>query len=265
MSTSVALLVPTIAALVGLVLLVAGGRLLRGAVGLTAALGGAGFGLLIADDLPLQIPPLVAAAILGAIAAIAAVLLARIVMTGMLALSLAAVAPVVAWHLAGLEGGTAVVQDMVAAIEQPQATDAVPSDQEVTDPTPGDAVGLAFGSLARDATTTIQSGVHRAEQAWSTVPTASRALLAGSTLAGLLLGLMIGTFAPRVSSTIVTAAGGAMLLTWGVRAIVAAAMSRESLAPISPPVLFGILTALSVVGILLQLTLARRSRATSPE
>ena len=68
MSTSVALLVPTIAALVGLVLLVAGGRLLRGAVGLTAALGGAGFGLLIADDLPLQIPPLVAAAILGAIA-----------------------------------------------------------------------------------------------------------------------------------------------------------------------------------------------------
>ncbi len=262
MSTSVALLVPTIAALVGLVLLLAGGRLLRGAVGLTAALGGAGFGLLIAGDLPWNIPPIVVAGVLAAIAAIAAVLLTRIVITGTLALSLAAAAPVVAWYVAGLEGGQTIVQEVVAAVEQPDESGDV--EEDAGEAQPATAIGLAFGSLIHDARDTVEGGVQRAERAWSAVPTASRALLAGSALAGLLLGLLIGAFAPRISATIVTAAGGAMLLTWGVRAIVAAAMSRESLAPISPPVLLGIVTALSVVGILLQLTIARRSRATSP-
>ena len=67
------IIIPVVTAVTALILLMAGGRLLRPAVGLAGGLFGAGCGLLLAPSLGIDVSPLIIALITGIIAAVIAV------------------------------------------------------------------------------------------------------------------------------------------------------------------------------------------------
>ena len=64
------IIIPVVTAVTALILLMAGGRLLRPAVGLAGGLFGAGCGLLLAPSLGIDVSPLIIALITGIIAAV---------------------------------------------------------------------------------------------------------------------------------------------------------------------------------------------------
>lgn len=252
-------IVPLLTAVIAIILLVAGGRLLKPAVGLGFGLLGAGCGLLIAQSLSMSISPLIIALFCGIISAIIAVFVAKFAILLTLGISLAVAAPVVTWHVVGLGDGTKVVEDVIEAAtagdtSQPKTN----SKNSTTLAAAEDALTVALSMVARDATRAVQSGVQRANAAWDVIPTAPRLMLVGSAVAGLLIGLLIGTFMPFHASVIVTSASGSILLVEAIRNFIALAWSQSSLSTVSPTVLMFTMAGIALAGLGLQLTLLRR-------
>ena len=108
-------IVPILTATIAIIILVAGGRLLKPAVGLGFGLLGAGCGLLIAQSLSMSISPLIIALFCGVISAIVAVFAAKFTILLTLGVSFAVMAPVLTWHIADLGDGAAVIKDVIEA------------------------------------------------------------------------------------------------------------------------------------------------------
>ncbi len=257
MTTPVELVVPGCAAIASLVLLIAGGRLYRVAAAVVAAVGGGAWGILLAPSMPLDISPIVLGASMAVIAAVLAALLARIAILALVTLSLAAAAPVIAWHLTDMGDLRAVANDVATA-----AAEAAPPPAAVTtslrEGSTSDAV-VAVARYADEAGVAVAVAMRRAEAAWSAVPVPARALLVGAALAGLLVGLLVGTFAPRTCAAVVTAAIGALLLIWSAASMLEAAGSTALRETLTPSVMATAAIALAATGLLIQLTLTGRS------
>ena len=252
-------IVPLLTAVIAIILLVAGGRLLKPAVGLGFGLLGAGCGLLIAQSLSMSISPLIIAMFSGVICAIVAVFAAKFAILITLGISFAVLSPVLTWHLVGLGDGTEAIENVIEAATAKDPSQPTPvANNGVTLGATEDAVTAAFSMVASDVARAVRSGVTSANAGWDAIPTAPRLMLVGSAIAGLLIGLLIGTFMPFHSSVIVTSASGSILLVEAVRNFVALAWSQSSLSSISPTVLLFTTIGIALAGFGLQLTLFRK-------
>ena len=250
-------IVPILTATIAIIMLAAGGRLLKPAVGLGFGLLGAGCGLLIAQSLSMSISPLIIALFCGAISAIVAVFAAKFTILLTLGVSFAVMAPVLTWHIADLGDGTAVIKDVIEAA----TTETAPNPSLNTAPTLAaaeDAVTVAFAMITSDLARAVQSGIASANAGWDAVPIAPRFMLVGSAIVGLLIGLLIGTFMPFHASVIVTSAAGSILLVEAVRNFVALAWSQSSLSSVTPTMLMFTTIGIGIAGFGLQLTLLRK-------
>lgn len=252
-------IVPILTAVIAIIMLTAGGRLLKPAVGLGFGLLGGGCGLLVAQSLSISISPLIIAAFCGVISAIIAVFAAKFTILLTLGISCAAIAPVGTWHIAELGDGTKVVKDVIEAATA-ETNNPTPSD-DVTLAAAEDAVTIAFTMIMSDVSRAVQSGIANANAGWTAIPTGPRLMLVGSAIAGLLLGLLIGTFMPFHASVIVTSAFGSILLVEAIRNFVALAWSQSSLASVSSTVLIFSTIGIAIAGFGLQLTLFRKDNS----
>ncbi|MBC8200567.1 MAG: hypothetical protein H8E86_00865, partial [Planctomycetes bacterium] len=174
--------------------------------------------------------------------------------------------PVVTWQIADLCDGAKSIESIVdaaSAPEPPQAAN-VASELNVLSAAE-DAMTAAFALLANDASRAVRSGYTRAAAGWNAVPVGPRFMLAGSAIAGLLLGLLIATFMPFLASAIVTSVGGSILLIEAIRNFVALIWSQQFMASISTSVLFLTFIGIALAGIGLQLTLAKRTSKVTEE
>ncbi len=255
-----AYIVPAIFLMTGIILLCAGGRLLKPAIGLSFGLLGAGSGLLIAPNLSIGISPLIIALTLGIIAAILAVYLAKLAILLILALSFAIATPVVTWQFADLGDGKQVVEDVVEAVTttNQQSTE---DDSVTTFTSTENTIIQTVTMVTEDIQSIASSGIQRANKVWEIIPTGSRLILVGSAIAGLLLGLLIATFMPYFSSVLVSSVAGSFVLIQGVRTIATMIWSSNQMSSVTPELLIGATVVLALAGIGLQLTLTRKSKA----
>ena len=259
MDQIVQFIVPLLTAVIAVILLVAGGRLLKPAVGLGFGLIGAGCGLLLAQSLSMSISPLIVALFSGVICAIVAVLAAKFAILLTLGISFAVLAPVLSWHLVGLGDGTKVIENVIeAATAEEHAQPPPVANGGATLGAAQDAVTAAFSMVASDIARAVQSGVTSANAGWDAIPTAPRLMLVGSAIAGLLIGLLISTFLPFHASVIVTSTSGSILLVESVRNFVALAWSQTSLSTVTPTVFMFTIIGIALAGFGLQLTLFRK-------
>jgi len=251
-------IVPAIAGITALILLVAGGKLLKPAIGLSAGLLGVGAGLMLA---PMQesVSPLVTALVLGLICAIVAVYIAKFAILLLLSVSFACAIPVITWHVADLGDGTKVVEEVVEAATTPvEQTQTSSTTNESNLGITQDAMTMAFAMLSEDASRAIGGAKRRATSAWNAVPAGPRMMLVGAAVAGLLLGLLIATFMPFLASALVTSVGGSILLVEAVRNFITLICSQQTMASITPTVLIASVAVLAFAGLGLQLTLAKK-------
>jgi hypothetical protein len=251
-------IVPAITAVTALILLVAGGKLLKSAIGLSAGLLGAGAGLTLAPTLSVTISPFIFAIIFGIISAIVAVYIAKFAIMLLLSVSFACVLPVATWHIAGLDDGKQVVENVYIATITPDEQ-SQPANQEQTSlALTQDAMTTAIAMLSSDVLRVLATGKQRALDAWGAIPNGPRMMLVGSAIAGLLLGLLVATFMPFYSAVIVTSVGGSVLLVEAVRNFITIIWSQNSMAELTPIVLVVTVTSIAIAGFGLQLTLATK-------
>ncbi len=256
--------IPAICLVIGIILLYAGARLLKSAIGLSFGLLGAGSGLLLAPSISLSVSPLIIAFVFGVIAAILAVYVAKLAILLTLALSFAIVAPVITWHVADLGDGEKVVEDVIAAatttVEQTE-----PTDDSTTPLSTEDILLSSFSMLTHDVSEATRSGMRRANAAWDAIPTGPRLMLVGTAIAGLLLGLLVATFMPYFAAALVTSAGGSFLFLEGIRTLASMYWNPIELSSITPTVLIYIAVGLSLAGLGLQLTRSRKTKTATAE
>ncbi|MDP7008987.1 MAG: hypothetical protein QGI78_05395 [Phycisphaerales bacterium] len=271
MTVNPQIIIPIVTAITALILLVAGGRLLRPAVGLMGGLFGAGCGLLLAPSLSVDVSPLLIALITAIIGAVIAVGIAKFAILLTLALGLAIASPVVTWHAADLSNGQEVVSNVIDAATadspntEPTEIDAnTPAEQETSSApslpqvSTSNALGVAFKMIAEHAGQAIRDGIARANAAWAAIPAGPRLMLVGASIAGLLLGLLIATFMPHFAASIVTSCVGSLLIIEAIRNGASILWSQQVLTEISPIVLLLLYGSLALAGLGLQLTLFRR-------
>ncbi len=250
-------IIPTVCLVIGVILLCAGARLLKSAIGMSFGLLGAGSGLLLAPSLSLSVSPLIIAIVFGVIAAILAVYLAKLAILLTLALSFAIAAPVITWHVANLGDGEKVVEEVLEAattpVEQTKATDDSSTNLLSTE----DILVSSFSTLTHDIAESIRFGMQRANAAWDAIPSGPRLMLVGAAIAGLLLGLLVATFMPYFAAAFVTSAGGSLLILEGINILAAIYQDSNVLSSIATTVLLIITAGLTLAGLGLQLTLAR--------
>lgn len=254
-------LIPTTCLAVGIVLLCAGGRLLKSTIGLCAGLLGAGGGLLISPSIASSISPLITALIFGIVAAILAVYLAKLAILLILAVSFAIATPVLAWHIFDFGDGSKMIDGVVEAALTPDIQHQ-PSEQSTSDSnSSAEQVLLAtLRMLTNDVNTFVQSGMRRANAAWDVIPNVARLVLVGTAITGLLIGLLIATFLPYLASVLVTSAAGSFLLVQGIRTFASQIWSPNELSSVTPELLLGAIVVLSIAGIGLQLTFRKNNK-----
>jgi len=254
-------IIPAICISIGVILLCAGGRLLKSAVGLSFGLMGAGTGLLLAPSLSLGISPLITALIFGIITAIIAVYLAKLAILLALGISFAIVTPIITWHVADLGPSEQMVEDVIEAATAPDNQFEAPSAQPQTNFTSTEAALISTVKMvSHDAIGSVRSGMRRANAAWDAIPTGPRLILVGSALAGLLLGLLVATFMSYFASALVTSVGGSFLLIEGIRTVASTIWSQHELSAVTPAVLVGATIAIALAGLGLQLTFTRQKK-----
>ncbi len=267
------IIIPVVTALTALILLIAGGRLLKPAIGLAGGLFGAGCGLLLAPSLGIDVSPIIIALITGIIAAVIAVGVAKFAILLTLAIGLAIATPIVTWYSAGLGDGKEVISDVIEAASTVAPQESIPALPPETTPAESTenptenllpelstttAMGLAFGMLTEHAGEVMRSGIKRANAAWDAIPAGPRLMLVGAAIAGLLLGLLIATFMPHLAAAIVTSSFGSILLIEALRNGATIIWSQQDFAAISPNFLLILYSGLALAGLGLQLTLFRR-------
>lgn len=261
MEQVVQFIIPAICLVTGIILLCAGARLLKSAIGLSFGLLGAGGGLLLAPALSIGVSPLIIALIFGIIAAIIAVSIAKFAILLILALSFAIVSPVITWHVADLGDGEKVIEDVVEAATAPveitESTSGTPSAHFTSTE---DVLIRTLNMVTQDVKGLLRAGMQRANAAWGAIPTGPRLMLVGTALAGLLVGLLVATFMPYFSSALVTSVGGSFLLIEGIRTIASAIWTPYQMSSLTPTVLIWATIGIALAGLGLQLTLSRKSK-----
>ncbi|MCH2146829.1 MAG: hypothetical protein MK073_03325 [Phycisphaerales bacterium] len=206
-------IVPLMMGISSIILLIAGGRLLKSAIGFSAAMFGAGVGLLVAPSLLPSVHPFIIAGLFAAFCAVMAVLIAKFVIIAILGVGFAVATPVAVWHFASYGDMFEIAKQVAEAANEDPVESASP--EETADApllSTEEILNQAFGVYLNSVTSVAQDGVQRINNAWEVIPAAYRLKLVGCALVGLLVGLLIATFMPFTSSAIVTSIGGSFVL-----------------------------------------------------
>ena len=258
METVIPYLAPAFGIVTGLILLCVGARLLKPAIGLGAGLLGAGGGFLLAPTMSLGISPFIVAIIFGIVADILAVGISKLAILLMLAFSFAVITPVITWQVAGLGDGAEVVHDVIEAASEEQITEPKASTTNSFS-TPELEVYNSVNAMSQRAISMIRFGKDRIVAAWNAIPTSTRFIVAGAAVAGLLLGLLVATFMPYLSSALVTAFCGSILLRVAVGQLASEVWRADGLASINTNVLLYTTIGIALAGLGLQLTYSKKS------
>jgi len=234
-------LIPAIALIAGAFLWAAGGRALKPLFIIAAAAAGAALGAARLTPILAQhihtFPPQYAALGFGALGGILlAVAFFRAVMGLAAAVTLAAVAFIIAAASMGLDlsdfspreaspSSTAaadlyeravVVYGRAPGLAQSERTKTARPPRRPDNPDHSDnpqaAAALEYSDTAAAPPSATQALRDRAGRVWSSLPARARYNLSAAALAGAVLGLVIGVLAPRKSAALVTAALGAGLM-----------------------------------------------------
>lgn len=245
-------IVPLMMGISSIILLIAGGRLLKSAIGFSAAMFGAGVGLLLAPSLLPSVHPFIIAGLFAAFCAVMAVLIAKFVIIAILGVGFAVATPVAVWHFAGY-GDMFDIAKQVAEVasEEPIETESTDETASPSLLSTEEILNQAFGVYLNSVTNVVQDGVHRINNAWEVIPAAYRLKLVGCALVGLLTGLLIATFMPFTSSAIVTSVGGSFVLFETVQYSLMT-WSSNQLESLNTTTTAIIIVSLAFVGLLLQ-------------
>lgn len=249
-------IVPAMLGVTAVILLIAGGRLLKPALGLSGFLIGAGLGLYIAPKLSFDISPFIVAAFTGIFVAMTSVVIAKFAILLILGVGCAIVTPYLTWQLAGFGDVTQVASDVVAAATTtPEEVQQNETEDAVIPSTPEEIISLAFSGIWSNASATINEGMARANAAWNVIPSNQRLMLIGSAIAGLLLGLLIATFMPFTATAIVTSIGGSMLLLLTIKEIATIQFAANPFSSMSTTGFTSTIAGIALAGFALQMTL----------
>ena len=113
------LIVPVMMAITAVILLVAGGRLLKPAIGLSSALCGAGLGLLYAPSLLPAVHPFIIAGCCAGFFAIIAVIIAKFAIVFMLGIGCAMITPLLIWQIGNFGTSQQIGEQIVSALSEP--------------------------------------------------------------------------------------------------------------------------------------------------
>ncbi len=231
----------------GLILWLAGGRVLQPAFVVLGSLAGAGVGGLVMPTVhdgpvfgvPSVYAGIAAGVVLGLVLSVVLFKLALAVSSGVVFAGLGIIVAII--MLARTPGG--LPADLPTA---PEATSALrASAAEVKDlvkADPTDQAGKVRAFVDE----------HRVElkAKWDTLPTQSRTMLLACTGGGLVLGVLIGLAAPKKSATLVTSlAGSAAVMGFGYWLLHAMNAELAEKIPQSPIVVGGIWAVLALVGL----------------
>lgn len=272
--------------IVGIGLWAAGRQLLKPCVAVMGALLGGTGGWLIGEQLTLGPPPWACGLTLALIMACLAVLLFRVVITMTLAGVIAMAAPV------GLLAA-AQYQDLWPGSTDEEAPPIVATAEEAVRPvdpltafferdrsaqldTVEESLGFAseFAPETLDpetvdriseARTFVEQVIEDAQAAWERTPVRLRAPILVSTVIGLLVGLVLGTFAPTTSTTIVTAFGGSLLWLTGLHTVlVHVGEPAAQIMPNTPAATAAVWLSIALFGVLIQWIFRAKPADTSP-
>ena len=246
-------IVPLMMGISSIFLLIAGGRLLKSAIGFSAAMFGAGVGLLLAPTLLPSVHPFIIAALFAAFCAVMAVLIAKFVIIAILGVGFAVATPVAVWHFASY-GDMFDIAQQVAEAANEDRTESEPTNVAEVPPllSTEEILNQAFGVYLNSVTKVVQDGVQRINNAWEVIPAAYRLKLVGCALVGLLVGLLIATFMPFTSSAIVTSVGGSFVL-FETAQYSLMMWSSNQLGALNTTTTAIVIVSLAFVGLLLQL------------
>lgn len=262
-------IVPAMLGVTAVILLIAGGRLLKPALGLSGFLIGAGLGLYVAPKLSFDISPFIVAAFTGIFVAITCIMIAKFAILLILGVGCALVAPYLTWQLAGFGDMSQIASHVAAAAtttpEEAQPTETEDASSDIPS-TPEEIISLAFSGLWEDASATVNEGMARANTAWDVIPSNPRkAMLIGAAIAGLLLGLLIATFMPFTATAIVTSVGGSMLLLITVKEIALIQWATNPFFSMSTAAFTAVIAGIALIGFALQMTLFKNPPDAKPK
>ena len=218
---------------IGLGLWLAGRRFLRAGLVLIGLLLGGVIGWLVAEVAGMAISPWIFVGVGAVLLACFAALMFRFAVAGTLAIVLALAAPTVVWTVGEWQGLTdsspidlataddADTQDDADWLEEPPAEGA------------DDVAGMGGADLAAEFIDVPEEAqkhiatlrgysewaIKKADALWDQTPENLRPEMVGAAIVGLLVGFLVGTIVPKLSASVVTSFGGALLILFSVRII----------------------------------------------
>jgi len=251
------LIVPVMMGITAIILLLAGGRLLKPAIGLSAALFGAGLGLLYAPSLLPAVHPFIIAGCCAGFFAVIAVVIAKFAIVFILGIGCATIAPLLIWQI----GNFGTTQQIVAAFTEPAVSEVAKESKEQY-PFPRSTEEImtqAFSKYFNDSILVFNNEKNRINNTWDVIPSGFKMILIGSAITGLLIGLLVATFMQFTAAVIVTSFGGSLLLyktlhfgvlTW----------STQNLVTLNVYTTYAVITAIALIGLTLQLTVFKKQK-----
>lgn len=269
----------TIALVVGVILWGLGVVVLRSAVALGGLVLGALVGWLTWVETGGSFPLWVVLLVFAVVVACVSLLIYRLVLAGLLATILSMASLVTLWSVLAMsatvtegsipEAGStpAPLQDLSLLIIGSNATDATEEDVDEAAPPSADMHEL-LPAAARQAEMIRRELATRFEHlrgAWAELDATRQLVIVGSVLGGMLLGLIIATFAPRTTAVIVTAVLGSLLMLGSISRLLAmAGAPMHDLIEVWILLPIVVWTALAVTGAFVQCMLSRRKTSQSP-
>jgi hypothetical protein len=264
--------------LVGLMLWLAGRRVLRAGMAAGGLVIGSIIGLMVADWTPQSIvwwiPTLVGAILFACIGAIAY----RMAVAGTLAVVFGIAAPLAVWAVGEWDTSRiAATAEQVTESPGPGSVDPAedqpewfelqgddggtsgllpdPTDMAVDQFSIPDEAKEQVKEAAKDIQTYTKWAVEQGKAIWAETPENLRPTMVGAAVVGVLLGAMLGALAPSLSSAIVTAFGGTMLMLIGSRILgERAGIGDWRVVPSSATVWLAVWVGLSIIGTIFQWT-----------
>lgn len=221
---SVAEVLPlALVALIGFILWAGGRRILKPGVAMAGAALGAGLGWVAATSFDLGVPAWAPAAFGALVLGCLAFVTYRVAIVGLLALvfGLAGPAAVVLSDVlpddsARIEESSFIETELPeSGLAQDDLSRWVEPDQFIEDL----PVGESTRERLVEAREFGEQLVEKARSRWAQLTPRQRFTLGIACTAGFLTGLLIGTFAPGLAATLLTAAGGALLWLFALRAL----------------------------------------------
>jgi hypothetical protein len=276
---------PTVLVTVGLMLVIgialwaAGRHVLKPCVAIMGGILGGAAGLAIGEQVSFGVPVWAISLAGCTLLACLAVLLYRVVITMTLAIVIATAAPMSLLAVSEWQGDDAetvvvagtvteeTVDPLTAFFNRDRSgdMDAVAESLELASELSPETVDPDTVDRLNEARTFVERLIEDARETWESTPARLRGPILVSAVIGLLVGLVLGTFAPTASTSIVTAFGGSLLWLTGLHTVlVHVGEPAAQIMPNTPTATAVVWLAIALFGVLIQWIFRTKPADTSP-